>query len=191
MIHPWNTAPALSPGAGAVSVLELVHSPANAGNRSRPPLASRRRSLRLTGACLRLRPIGATGKIGWWRSMTSAPLALLIDRDIESRESHAMRMLFASLLCIMPICVMPSAALACMVTSDCAAGSRCAKPDGGIYGVCRGGISPGNANDRRPIQGVIDPNGTYGNTCRFDVDCGMSSKCVRRRSGVLGTCVGR
>jgi hypothetical protein len=123
--------------------------------------------------------------------MTSSPLALLIDRDIESRESHAMRMLFASLLCIMPICVMPSAALACMVTSDCAAGSRCAKPDGGIYGVCRGGSSPGNANDRRPIQGVIDPNGTYGNTCRFDVDCGMGSKCMRRRSGVLGTCVGR
>ena len=98
-----------------------------------------------------------------------------------------MKILFALLLCIMP-----SAAFACMVTSDCEAGSRCVKPGGGLYGVCRGGLSPGNANDRQPVRApsVLDLNGTYGNTCRFDIDCGMSSRCKRRSSsGVLGTCV--
>jgi hypothetical protein len=99
-----------------------------------------------------------------------------------------MKILFALL-----ICLMPSAAFACMVTSDCEAGSRCVKPGGGLYGVCRGGLQPGNANDRQPVRApsVLDLNGTYGNTCRFDIDCGMSSKCVKRRtnSGILGTCV--
>jgi hypothetical protein len=99
-----------------------------------------------------------------------------------------MKILFALLLfCITPVCLMPSAAFACTVTSDCEAGSRCVKPDGGLYGVCRGGFSPGNANDKRPISSF---SGIYGDTCRFDIDCGVHGKCKKRRSGVLGTCVG-
>ena len=97
-----------------------------------------------------------------------------------------MKILLALLLCIMP-----GAALACMVPSDCEGGSRCVKPDGGLYGVCRGGLAPGNANDKRPVRapGVFDPTGAYGNTCRFAADCGLTSKCKIRRSGALGTCV--
>lgn len=103
-----------------------------------------------------------------------------------------MKFLFALFVCIMPLCMMAGAASACTMTSDCEAGSRCVKTDGGLYGVCRGGRSPGNANDRRPIRApsVFDLNGTYGNTCKFDLDCGVSSKCRRRSTSALGTCVG-
>ncbi len=119
--------------------------------------------------------------------MTSAPLQILIGGDIERHESPDMKILFALLLGIMPICIMPSAAFACTATSDCEPWSRCVKPDGSLYGVCRGGRSPGNANDKQPVRSF---SGTYGNTCRFDNDCGLSSRCVRRRSAVVGTCVG-
>jgi hypothetical protein len=98
-----------------------------------------------------------------------------------------MKILFALLLCLTPICLIPSAAFACLTTSDCEPGSRCVKPDDSLYGVCRGGFSPGNANDKQPVRSF---SGTYGNTCRFDNDCGVNSKCKRRRSGNLGTCVG-
>jgi hypothetical protein len=107
------------------------------------------------------------------------------DRPIAD-ESRDMKILFALFLCIMP-----NAAFACTVPSDCEAGSRCVKPGGGLYGVCRGGFAPGNANDKQPVRApsVFDLNGTYGNTCRFDADCGLTSKCKIRRNGSLGTCV--
>ena len=40
---------------------------------------------------------------------------------------------------------------ACQFDTDCEPGSKCLKASGSIYGVCVGGISPGNRNDRQPV----------------------------------------
>jgi hypothetical protein len=81
-------------------------------------------------------------------------------------------------------------ALACSFDTDCYPGSKCVKAAGSIYGVCAGGLLPGNANDRVPVEAPLDPNRTYGNTCSFDVDCGPGSVCVKG-SGIYGTCARR
>jgi hypothetical protein len=84
--------------------------------------------------------------------------------------------------------VFPMAVMACSFDSDCSPGSRCTKASGAIYGVCEGGISPGNSNDRQPpVHSPLDINGTYGNTCSFSTDCGPSSVC-EKQSGVKGVC---
>jgi hypothetical protein len=46
----------------------------------------------------------------------------------------------------------PIVVMACSFDTDCNPGSRCVKASGSIYGVCEGGISPGNSNDRQPVQ---------------------------------------
>ncbi|WGR96972.1 hypothetical protein MTX26_21245 [Bradyrhizobium sp. ISRA443] len=79
-------------------------------------------------------------------------------------------------------------AMACAFDTDCQPGSRCLKTSGSIYGVCVGGLSPGNANDQQPIPSPLDVNGTYGNTCTFDTDCGPGSRCVRDTS-IQGVCM--
>ena len=84
--------------------------------------------------------------------------------------------------------VTAGSALACQFTTDCRPGSQCVKQRGQLYGVCMGGIAPGNTNDRRPVYSPLDPNRTYGNTCRFSTDCGPGSSCVKG-SGIYGTCV--
>ncbi len=84
-----------------------------------------------------------------------------------------------------------SQALACSFDTDCQPGSRCVKSPGSIYGVCVGGISPGNRNDRVPVYDPLDLNGTYGNTCSFDTDCGPGSVCVKSPGSIYGTCMRR
>ena len=84
--------------------------------------------------------------------------------------------------------VFPVAVLACSFDTDCSPGARCAKAQGSIYGACVGGISPGNSNDRQPVRAPLDTNGTYGNTCSFDTDCGPGSVCVKR-GGIQGVCM--
>lgn len=79
--------------------------------------------------------------------------------------------------------------IACGFDTDCQPGSRCAKRAGQIYGVCVGGISPGNSNDRQPVYSPTDLNRTYGNTCGFDTDCGPGSKCVKGTGSIYGTCM--
>jgi hypothetical protein len=83
-----------------------------------------------------------------------------------------------------------SQALACSFDTDCEPGSKCAKASGSIYGACVGGLFPGNSHDQTPVTAPLDINGTYGNTCSFDVDCGPGSKCLKG-SGIYGTCIRR
>ena len=77
---------------------------------------------------------------------------------------------------------------ACSFDTDCQPGAKCTKRSGQPYGVCVGGISPGNKNDRQPVTAPLDVNRTYGNTCSFDTDCGPGSICVKR-GGIEGACM--
>lgn len=81
-----------------------------------------------------------------------------------------------------------SAALACQFDTDCFPGSGCLKSAYSIYGVCAGGISPGNSNDQQPVTSPLDPNRTYGNTCSFNTDCGPGSTCFKS-GGIYGVCI--
>jgi hypothetical protein len=100
-----------------------------------------------------------------------------------------------------------SSAYACQFDTDCSVGSKCVKQGSSLHGACVGGLNPGNANDRQPVhdpldlnsgsgnrstgdarQGQRDADGTYGDTCSFDVDCGPGGKCVKG-GGIYGTCM--
>lgn len=78
---------------------------------------------------------------------------------------------------------------ACSFDTDCEVGSKCLKSTGSIYGVCAGGMSPGNSNDRQPVEAPLDINHTYGNTCSFDTDCGPGSKCMKSNGNIYGVCM--
>lgn len=82
-------------------------------------------------------------------------------------------------------------AFACQFDTDCNPGSKCAKANGAIYGVCKGGIAPGNTNDRKPVTAPLDLNKTYGNTCGFDTDCGPGSVCKKDSGSIKGVCLKR
>ena len=83
----------------------------------------------------------------------------------------------------------PEIVMACSFDTDCNPGSKCEKSSGSIYGICMGGISPGNKNDREPVYSPLDVNGMVGNTCSFDVDCGPGSRCAKSSGSVEGACV--
>jgi hypothetical protein len=85
--------------------------------------------------------------------------------------------------------VMPGLALACQFDTDCSPGSQCLKSSGSIYGVCAGGLSPGNDDDRQPVYDPLDPNESVGNTCSFDVDCGPGNRCLKSDGHIKGVCV--
>jgi hypothetical protein len=90
-------------------------------------------------------------------------------------------------LVILAILLFPTAAIACSFDTDC----QCVEASGSIYGVCMGGLSPGNSNDRQPVYAPLDINRSYGNTCSFDTDCGVSSACVKSGGSIQGTCISR
>ncbi len=79
--------------------------------------------------------------------------------------------------------------LACQFDTDCNPGSKCLKSSGSLYGVCAGGISPGNKNDNKPVYSPRDTNRTYGNTCSFSTDCGPGSVCVKGGGSIRGVCL--
>lgn len=90
-------------------------------------------------------------------------------------------------LCLIALLGMIHPAAACQFDTDCSPGSQCLKSSGSIYGICAGGLNPGNSNDDQPVYSPTDPNETYGDTCSFDDDCGPGSKCLK--SGIYGVCV--
>lgn len=92
------------------------------------------------------------------------------------------------LLCLLGLA--SSSAIACSFNTDCGIGSQCIKASGSIYGICVGGMSPGNRNDRQPVYAPLDLNKTYGNTCSFNTDCGPGSRCMKSAGSVYGVCVG-
>jgi hypothetical protein len=85
--------------------------------------------------------------------------------------------------------VLSSSSYACSFDTDCEVGSKCLKQRGQIEGVCIGGLFPGNKNDRAPVKDWLDLNGTAGNTCSFDIDCGPGSACIKSRGAIEGVCL--
>src|SRR6476659_3881464 len=94
------------------------------------------------------------------------------------------------LLCASAIALvlLTTRSFACEFDVDCEPGSRCLKRSGSLYGVCAGGLFPGNSNDRVPVYDPLDLDNSVGNTCSFDIDCGVSNKCLKG-SGIDGVCV--
>ena len=80
-------------------------------------------------------------------------------------------------------------AFACQFDTDCGVGSQCLKTGGQIYGICAGGMNPGNSSDRSPVYSPLDPNRTVGKTCNFDTDCGPGSECLKGAGQIHGVCV--
>ncbi len=80
-------------------------------------------------------------------------------------------------------------ALACSFNMDCSVGSKCLKSSGSLYGVCVGGMFPGNSNDKQPVYAPLDLDGTTGNTCSFNMDCGIKNKCIKSSGSIYGTCM--
>jgi hypothetical protein len=77
----------------------------------------------------------------------------------------------------------------CEFDTDCSPGNQCLKSSGEIYGICTGGIDPGNNHDAQPVYSSTDLNNTTGNTCTFDIDCGPGSICLKGNSSIEGACV--
>ena len=104
--------------------------------------------------------------------------------------------------------LLSAASYACQFDTDCGVGSTCEKSAYSLYGVCQGGMSPGNAYDNQPVFDPLDLNkgflsgdsdgdarngmdadGTYGDTCSFDTDCGPGSQCVKGAYDLNGVCM--
>ena len=92
-----------------------------------------------------------------------------------------------ALRCVIAIPILLSLCLsssACSFSMDCSPGSACIKPSGSTYSVCAAVLLPGNSYAQEPVPSPLDVNGTFGNSCSFDTDCGPTSHC----SGIYGTC---
>lgn len=82
-----------------------------------------------------------------------------------------------------------SLTFSCSFDTDCNVGSHCLKGNGHLYGVCAGGMNPGNSYDTQPVYSPTDINHSYGNTCQFDTDCGVHARCMKSGGSINGTCM--
>jgi len=71
-----------------------------------------------------------------------------------------MRIVLVLLLVLMPIVMTPTNTSACTFDTDCQVGSKCVKSLGQLYGVCVGGMFPGNKNDNVPVYNPLEINRT-------------------------------
>ena len=83
--------------------------------------------------------------------------------------------------------LLPQQASACRWNTDCSVGSECKKERGNLKGLCVGGLSPGNDHDKDPYVDRWARTEKIGDTCNFDLDCGIGNSCIK--SGIYGTCV--
>jgi len=91
-------------------------------------------------------------------------------------------------LVLLATLAMPCVGMACISDSDCAVGSKCLKNRGALYGICSGGMNPGNDNDRQPGFDPFDPTHSIGKTCSLDKDCGSGIKCRKDTGQRKGVC---
>ena len=99
-----------------------------------------------------------------------------------------MKIVTIIILVVFIFIAVPIIVYACSFDTDCNVGSKCVKSPGSIYGICVGGLNPGNSNDKQPKKFFPDINGKYGDTCSFDTDCGPGGKCIKG-NGIYGTCM--
>jgi len=90
---------------------------------------------------------------------------------------------------ILAFCFASLNSFACSFDTDCNVGSKCVKSSGSLYGVCAGGMNPGNTYDSTPVTDPLDIDRSYGNICSFNTDCGVSNKCYKERGNIKGVCV--
>lgn len=94
---------------------------------------------------------------------------------------------FARLIAL-ALCL-PLASLACVADQDCNPGSQCVKEDKQVHGVCMGGLTPGNANDQRPLFMPTDATRVEGSTCSFNQPCTPEARCVQVEGHIDGVCM--
>lgn len=79
-------------------------------------------------------------------------------------------------------------AFGCSFDTDCAPGNRCLKNGAALYGMCVGGLTPGNDYDSQPVYNPYQAGSQAGNTCSFSTQCGVGESCVKRWGALYGTC---